>query len=172
MSDRSLSLRCGRHRLKRAGGAVAPAGRQRGVVLIMGLVILLALTLLGVQAATSSGAQHRMAANWHERHLAFEAAEAALLAGEQQGPFDPAEVPDELADAAAWNGVTDRAGSLPGFHPGLALDPSYHVGPARWVRVGIELPAQWRRVHTVTGRGTGTRPASVVIVQSVYEPPD
>jgi len=172
MSDRPPFLRCRCHSPRRAGGAVAPAGRQRGAVLVIGLVILLALTLLGVQAATSSGAQYRMAANWHERHLAFEAAEAALHAGEQQGPFDPAVVPDELADAAAWDGVADRAGSLPGFHPGLALDPAYHVGPARWVRVGIELPAQWRRVHTVTGRGTGTHPASVVVVQSVYEPPE
>ncbi|MDX9970143.1 MAG: PilX N-terminal domain-containing pilus assembly protein [Hydrogenophaga sp.] len=172
MSDRSPSFCRGRRARRRAGGGAVPAWRQRGAVLIMGLVILLALTLLGVQAATSSGAQYRMAANWHERHLAFEAAEAALLAGEQQGPFDPAEVPDELADAASWDGVTDRTGSLPGFHPGLALDPAYHVGPARWVRVGIELPVQWRRVHTVTGRGVGTHPASVVVVQSVYAPPE
>lgn len=148
------------------------AGRQQGAVLVVGLVILLLLTLIGVQAARTNVAQQRMAANWQDRHVAFEAAEAALRFGERQGPFDPVGAADELPDAASWDGITDRTGSLLGFHRGLAVDPSYHVGPARLVRIGVELPAQWRRVHTVTGRGAGMHPSSVVVMQSVYEPPD
>lgn len=161
-----------RHRPSGRHAAPASVRRQQGAVLVIGLVILLLLTLIGVQSAKTNVAQHRMAANWHDRHVAFEAAEAVLRFGERQGPFDPAVEVDELADAATWDGALDRAGSLPGFHPDPALDPSYHVGPARLIRIGIELPARWRRVHTVTGRGTGAHPASVVVVQSVYEPPD
>lgn len=155
-----------------AAHRVYPPGRQAGAVLVMGLIILLILMLIGVQAAKTNVAQQRMAANWHDRHTAFEAAEAALLLGERLGPFDAAAAPAALADPASWDGITDRAGSIPDFAPALAREPSFHVGPAQMVRVGIELPARWRRFHTVTGHGAGTQSSSVVILQSVYEPPD
>jgi type IV pilus assembly protein PilX len=162
----------GFHRARAQGGTGACPGRQRGAVLIVGQVVLLMLTWLGVVATRSSVAQQRMALNWHELHLAFEAAEAALRHGERQGPLDGVSAPSELGDPAGWDGVAGHAGRLPDFHPGVAEAPSYHVGPPQGVRVGVELPPRWRRVHTVTGRGTGRHPASVVVVQSVYEPSD
>ena len=52
--------------------------RQQGVVLIVALVILLIMTLLAVSSMQTTTLQSRMSANMHNKHLAFEAAEAAL----------------------------------------------------------------------------------------------
>ena len=52
--------------------------KQRGVVLIVCLVILAVVTLLGVSAIESSGMEMKMATNTQERQLAFNAAETTL----------------------------------------------------------------------------------------------
>lgn len=52
--------------------------QQRGVTLIVGLIFLVALTLLGVMAMKSAVLQERMAGGSRDHSLAFQAAEAAL----------------------------------------------------------------------------------------------
>ena len=56
--------------------------KQRGVVLIMSLVILMVLSLLGVSSMRTSGLQERMSGNARDNQVAFQAAEIALRAGE------------------------------------------------------------------------------------------
>lgn len=56
--------------------------RQRGSALIVALVFLLAMTLIGVTAMQGTTQQETMAGNARQRNLAFQAAEAALRAGE------------------------------------------------------------------------------------------
>lgn len=56
--------------------------RQRGMVLIVSLVMLLALTLLGLAAMQNSSLEERMAGNTRAENLAFQSTEAALRAGE------------------------------------------------------------------------------------------
>lgn len=57
--------------------------KQGGAVLIVGLVILLSLTLLGLSAIDSSILETRMATNAQQSQLAFESSESALRAGEE-----------------------------------------------------------------------------------------
>lgn len=52
--------------------------KQRGVVLIVCLVILTVVTLLGISAIESSGMEMKMVTNTQERQLAFNAAETTL----------------------------------------------------------------------------------------------
>lgn len=52
--------------------------KQRGATLIVGLLFLVALTLLGVMAMKSAVLQERMAGGSRDHNLAFQAAEAAL----------------------------------------------------------------------------------------------
>jgi Tfp pilus assembly protein PilX len=54
------------------------ASAQRGVALIIGLVILAIITLIGIAAFSITTQEERMAGNSRDRMLAFEAAEAAL----------------------------------------------------------------------------------------------
>ena len=52
--------------------------RQRGAVLIVGLVFLALMTLIGVTAFSVATQEERMVGNTRDRLRAFEAAEAAL----------------------------------------------------------------------------------------------
>lgn len=56
--------------------------KQRGVILIMSLVILMVLSLLGVSSMRTSSLQERMSGNARDYQIAFEAAEIALRSGE------------------------------------------------------------------------------------------
>ncbi|MEX1067014.1 MAG: PilX N-terminal domain-containing pilus assembly protein [Aquisalimonadaceae bacterium] len=55
---------------------------QKGIALISGLVLLLVMTLLGVTAMSMATMEEYMARNLRDHNLGFEAAEAALRAGE------------------------------------------------------------------------------------------
>jgi len=54
------------------------AKHQSGVVLVISLIMLLALTLIGVTSSSVTGLEAKMAANTKDVNLAFQAAEAAL----------------------------------------------------------------------------------------------
>ena len=56
---------------------------QKGSVLLVSLVFLLLLTIVGVTAMNISTLEEHMAGNYRDHDLAFQAAEAALLEGEQ-----------------------------------------------------------------------------------------
>lgn len=58
------------------------AARQRGAALIVGLIMLLLLTLIGVAGMRDTLLQEKMAGNMRDREIALQAAEAALRAGE------------------------------------------------------------------------------------------
>ena len=57
------------------------AGRQRGAVLIVSLVLLVALTLLGISTMNTTQLGEKMAANSQQMAHAFQAAETALSQG-------------------------------------------------------------------------------------------
>ena len=57
--------------------------RQSGVALVIGLVMLIALTLIGLTSAKMTIVEEKMSSNLRDSHLAFEAAEAALIAAEK-----------------------------------------------------------------------------------------
>jgi len=60
----------------------ARAHPERGVVLLVALVMLLLVTVLGLTSARMLTMEERMAANSFDRNLAFQAAETALREGE------------------------------------------------------------------------------------------
>ena len=57
--------------------------QQQGVVLLVGLVMLLLLTIIGLTSIRGTNLQERMAGNMRDRHMAFQSAEAALRSGEE-----------------------------------------------------------------------------------------
>jgi type IV pilus assembly protein PilX len=59
---------------------VTPAG-ERGAVLIIGLVILLVITMVGITGQQGTVLQERMAGNMRQNNIALQAAEAALQVG-------------------------------------------------------------------------------------------
>jgi type IV pilus assembly protein PilX len=56
--------------------------RQKGMALIVSLILLLALTLLGLAAMQNTSLEERMAGNLRAENVAFQASESALRAAE------------------------------------------------------------------------------------------
>ncbi len=56
---------------------------QKGSVLVISLIMLIAMTLIGITAMRTSIMEEKMTSNMRETELAFQAAEAALRAAEQ-----------------------------------------------------------------------------------------
>lgn len=56
--------------------------QQRGALLLVGLVMVLLMTIVGMAAIRGTGLQESMAGNMRDRTIAFQAAESALRDGE------------------------------------------------------------------------------------------
>lgn len=56
--------------------------QQRGVALIVSMILLVLITLVGLASLRSVVLEEKMTANFYDRSLAFQAAEAGLRAGE------------------------------------------------------------------------------------------
>lgn len=64
------------------GSRAVGVRRQRGVALVVALILLVVATLIGLAASRSVVLQERMSANTYDRSLAFQRSEAALRAAE------------------------------------------------------------------------------------------
>ena len=78
--------------------------KQKGVVLIISLIMLMAMTVLSVSSMTGSTIEERMAANLRDRETALQAAEGALRFGERLAQTTP--VTDFTA--ACTNGLCEN----------------------------------------------------------------
>jgi type IV pilus assembly protein PilX len=65
-----------------AGPVIGSARKQRGVALVVALILLVVATLIGLAASRSTMLQERMSGNTYDRSLAFQRGEAALRAAE------------------------------------------------------------------------------------------
>ncbi len=166
--------------------------RQRGAALMVGMVILVLISILGISAYWASALEERMSGNARERLRAFESAEAALrncesvLAGASLPAFDgtggmytaqPITSP-QVYQTINWNSATATR----------VIDPS---GPAPMTSVSrqpaciveqmitLEEPGlgysqqggqEMREVtvYRVTARGYGSTNSSTVTLQTVY----
>lgn len=87
---------------------------QKGSVLIVSLIFLLLLTIVGVSSMNMTSLEERMAGNFRDHDLAFQAAEAALLDAEEfventfdiaQAYTDPACTGTNCYSSACTNGL-------------------------------------------------------------------
>lgn len=65
-----------------AGSGMGIPSRQSGIALIVSLLLLIVITLVGLAAIHGTITQQQMAANFYDRQVALQSAEAALRAGE------------------------------------------------------------------------------------------
>ena len=166
------------------------AGTQRGVSLIVSLVLLVIVTLLALGSLRGVVLQARMSGTTTDRSLAFQAAEAALrdaersAAGINSGVFPVTGctngycVTPGPSDAARW--LDD---SFTGWRTSSAAAPSAAATPEvivedmgdapNWAGCENEIPRQPNcstRRYRVTGRSTADGRATV-LVQSHYAAP-
>ena len=156
----------------RGGATFAPAPtRQRGVVLVIALVMLLVVTMLSVSTLSQTAQQERMSGNVRDRNMAFQAAEAAVqfclikaktdaawVTANKQVPTTPP-TPETWKTAATWTGAPSLAVTMAGgTASGLNADPR------------CLLEAIGDGSYVITGRAVGRSDKSVVILQATFTP--
>ncbi|WP_444920980.1 PilX N-terminal domain-containing pilus assembly protein [Microbulbifer sp. CnH-101-G] len=168
--------------------------QQKGATLLVGLIILLLMTFIGLAAMRGSGMQELMAGNMRDRQLAFQAAEAALRVAEQKVMMETAKAYTDI-----FNGNTDgyaermEGSSSTGFWSsfnwsdsiakteleleGVASQPVYIVERVELEvrnngfsggaidKVGSES-GDPEKFYRITSRGVGGTESAVVILQS------
>ncbi|MEY2114604.1 MULTISPECIES: pilus assembly PilX family protein [Rhodanobacter] len=67
-------------------------GAQRGVALVVALILLVVITLVGLAAVRGTIMQQKMSANMYDRQVAFQGAEAAMRAAAASIPTSPGDV--------------------------------------------------------------------------------
>lgn len=160
--------------------------RQTGMALITGLIFMVVLTLLAIAAMRTTTLEELMARNARDRDLAFQAAEAALRAGEEEltGAVPPALAVGTARTPRITNGsLTDYWISTHpwGTQSVASWQPAGTNAPPRFV---IELmstgaaagggglgfaPLTDQGVYRVTARGIGSSANTIVILQAIYQ---
>lgn len=85
---------------------IKPRRGQKGAALLISLIMLLIATIAGLASIRGTSVQERMSANMYDRSIAFQAAEAAILAGEEAVLANPdlgQDCFDRNPDVAACN---------------------------------------------------------------------
>ena len=113
---------------------------QRGVSLVVVLLLLMVMTILGVTAVRTSNMQEKMSGNERDRGLAFEAAEAALRDAER-------DIRGNISAASPF--AVDCTG-------GLCLPPAGGASVATSVNWESAVPREYG-----TASGAGAYPVAV-----------
>ncbi len=163
--------------------------RQSGIVLVVSLIMLLLLTIIGLTGVQVTSLEEKMAGNSKDQNLAFQAAEAAIRAGEaniasvvaitafngSNGLYGLGASTYNYATSAAWT----TAGTAE-FNSGFSVNtqPRYFVkhiadveGPEGDISIGNSgdnTPGAKISYFTITARGTGGRDSSQVFLQTYY----
>ncbi|QKT04349.1 hypothetical protein HUS23_11290 [Ectothiorhodospiraceae bacterium 2226] len=164
----------------------APSHAERGAVLLVSLLFLLVLSMLGVTALKTTLLEERMAGNLRDQQLAFQAAEAALRAGQQflsQATLPPFADADGLYQAGApwrsWDHEDwQRFGTAYDTFAddpleGLAAQPRYIIEemgaiPLAGGSLAADEPAGEGQMYRITARAVGGSANAVVLLQATY----
>lgn len=79
-------------RSQRRQRGAPPRANQRGVALVVALILLVVITLVGLAAVRGTIMQQKMSANMYDRQIAFQNAEAAMRVAAASIPTSPADV--------------------------------------------------------------------------------
>lgn len=163
---------------------ITVGSRQRGIVLMTGLIFLVMMTLLGVTAMQTTILEEKMAGNLRNENLAFQAAEAALREGElflQQitlplfngtnGLYHYVSAP--APDPVTWAEWATSGRTIGATMADVASQPRYLIEqlasiPIAGGSVQQSATPLMSTMYRVIARGVGGTEAAVVILQSIY----
>ena len=157
--------------------------RQRGVSLIIVLLLLLIMTLLGLASLNSTIMQEKMSSNLLDRGIGFQAAEAALREAEAYAasrptfpssgacdanglcPTPTGAATDRWRDSATvWHSATVTLGGLNASAPQYIIEPLDSA--PNWVGCDREIPAQpncFSPRYRITARSSSANRAQVIL---------
>lgn len=127
---------------------LATLRRERGAALIISMILLVLITLVGVASLRNVLLEEKMTANYYDRSLAFQAAEAGLRAGEAVAAAQASTTPKHKAGTVDLPLPTDASQcSTPSCSGGICSPPGYFdsglneyvsVCEGRWEMTGFD----------------------------------
>ena len=167
------------------------ANKQKGVVLIVTLVIVMIVTLLGLSSVKTTNAQLRMSRNVRDGRVAFQAAESGLKAAEAvlaiedslatyQANTDGSYVEGAVGVASRWEADATWQGvnSVVVDYDDSAEPPRYIIEFVKTVvaeedrlnldNVGGETGSGRTQMFRITALGTGKTASAKTMIQSTY----
>ena len=154
--------------------AVEPRHAQRGVTLIITLVMLVLVTLVGVASIRNSTMNEKMAGNSRDRDKALQAAEAAVRVclGKVQADTVTSTLKQPPAASTAiplWEDDTNWASaSTKSESVSISTGTLVQAGLAEWPRCMYETLDAGAGSYRVTGRAVGGSTLTVVMLQATY----
>jgi type IV pilus assembly protein PilX len=170
--------------------------RQSGAALIVAMIMLLVMTLLGVSAMQGTMLEEKMAGNFRDRDLAFQAAEMAVRDGENWlvtlsaepdfaakddftgKVWQTADLENLVNESPWWESTTVDSFALYGQAvSGLQIvesDPVRIIERIAFLRdsasltIGLPQDSSGRVLYRITSEGTGGTASAKVVVQTVY----
>lgn len=170
------------------------AASQKGVVLVVSLIILLVVTLIATTNMETSILEERMAGNIQEYNVAFQAAEASMKVAEDwlsnqivlpSTSSDGSttvwsdDAPSQPGDSDEWwwerptTWWDSNADAITGL-TGVATQPQYIIEQhftslqGQSLVVGTGQASNSRILHRITTRGVGGNANAQVMIQSTY----
>ena len=139
-------------------GYLARCVAQRGAALLLSLLVVLALMVIGVSGARIALYGERAARAERDRHIAFQAAEAALQDAETdiEGGSDPASVRAALFALDNAIGFDPGCGQGPVPNRGLCAHAGAPAVPA-WQAIALAAPEADAAATVAYGSFTGVR---------------
>ena len=153
--------------------------QQRGVVLVTSLIMLLVMTLIGITGMQTTMLEEKMAGNYNDQNIAFQAAESTLIEAEELimswtfpfnmpnvgGLFELANEPANYLNPALWSANGSSKSADVGFGARLDIphDPRYVI-----TRIDSN-PLSNVSTFRITARALGKSPGTQVILQEIYE---
>ena len=150
-----------------------PRGTQRGVVLIVALIVLVLVTIVSVTAIRSTTTDERLAGNARDRDKAFQAAEAAVRAC--LSPLDsdtpvltgiPVQPPAAVGATQLWEVEANWADSAVKSYAVASLGSAEAAGLKAQPRCIVERLNLTPPSFRVTGRAVGASADTVVMLQA------
>jgi type IV pilus assembly protein PilX len=153
---------------------------QRGMALIVSLLLLIAITVIALASSRGTGQQERMSANLYDRELAFQSVESAirfaeewLLANPNHDDFDdtngrfqqpdPNNMPRWRNPATVWEAANVNLG---GMHPGTEFiieDMGRWPDPPDCARGSTIPPGCLSQTYRITARSTDDDRAGIML---------
>jgi type IV pilus assembly protein PilX len=154
----------------RKRAVVVRSRSQRGVVLVIALIMMLLVTMLSVTTMTATTQQEKMAGNMRDRNLAFQAAESAVtfclnqiksnpgwVTSNKKTPTTPPTAP-HWNTASTWTGTSSTTVAMGAGTTRLSAEPrciAEDIGNGNFL---------------VTGRAVGGTGDAIVILQATFSP--
>jgi type IV pilus assembly protein PilX len=151
----------------------APSKRQRGVALIVALILLVVMTLVGLAGMRTVTLQEKMTASTFDRSLSFQAAESALREAEALveaatvHPVPAAISPSSCTTGPCWELTTGWNTATLVVNGSISVTPEYlleDLGPVG----SCDSSGNDCHLYRITARIQNVTERSQVVLQSNY----